>query len=243
MQTRAARWQQLAAALRGALEGARLGRRLVSARLLRRRHAARLGDERRVPDRLDRADVGVHLRRGRPERARAGDGGGRRAPDPRATTGWRCCSRRRSIARRSIPATSRAILPGIRENGGQYTHARDLDGHRLRDARRRRQGAASCSAMLNPIHHSEHAAPTSQRYKVEPYVVGADVYSVAPHVGRGGWTWYTGSAAGCIAPDSKRSSGSVCESRCTVDRSVHPARHGRVTKSCFYIKVEAHALT
>ena len=48
--------------------------------------------------------------------------------------------------------------------------------------------------MLNPIRHSD-SAQAAQRYKVEPYVACADVYSVAPHIGRGGWTWYTGSAA------------------------------------------------
>lgn len=47
--------------------------------------------------------------------------------------------------------------------------------------------------MINPVHHAEDAAGTSV-YKVEPYVMAADVYGVAPHVGRGGWTWYTGSA-------------------------------------------------
>jgi cyclic beta-1,2-glucan synthetase len=49
-------------------------------------------------------------------------------------------------------------------------------------------------ALLNPINHCRTPAEV-ERYKVEPYVVAADVYSVAPHVGRGGWTWYTGSAA------------------------------------------------
>ncbi len=54
--------------------------------------------------------------------------------------------------------------------------------------------AASLFALLNPINHARTPAEV-ERYKVEPYVVAADVYSVAPHVGRGGWTWYTGSAA------------------------------------------------
>jgi cyclic beta-1,2-glucan synthetase len=54
--------------------------------------------------------------------------------------------------------------------------------------------AASLFAMLNPINHARTRADV-HRYKVEPYVVAADVYSMPPHVGRGGWTWYTGSAA------------------------------------------------
>ena len=53
--------------------------------------------------------------------------------------------------------------------------------------------AAALFALLNPINHAPHPGEV-ERYKVEPYVVAADVYSVAPHVGRGGWTWYTGSA-------------------------------------------------
>ena len=54
--------------------------------------------------------------------------------------------------------------------------------------------AADTFAILNPIRHADNAAAVA-RYKVEPYVACADVYSVAPHIGRGGWTWYTGSAA------------------------------------------------
>jgi cyclic beta-1,2-glucan synthetase len=53
--------------------------------------------------------------------------------------------------------------------------------------------AADLFALLNPINHAR-TPDAVQRYKVEPYVVAADVYSMAPHVGRGGWTWYTGSA-------------------------------------------------
>lgn len=83
--------------------------------------------------------------------------------------------------------------PGLRENGGQYSHAAMwavLARTQLRDG----DGAARLFGMLNPISHA--LTPEGvQRYKVEPYVVAADVYSVAPHEGRGGWTWYTGSAA------------------------------------------------
>jgi cyclic beta-1,2-glucan synthetase len=53
--------------------------------------------------------------------------------------------------------------------------------------------AAELFSLVNPINHARTAA-AAERYKVEPYVVAADVYSVAPHVGRGGWTWYTGAA-------------------------------------------------
>ncbi len=83
--------------------------------------------------------------------------------------------------------------PGLRENGGQYSHAAMwavLARAKLRDG----DGAARLFAMLNPINHAL-TVEDAGRYKVEPYVVAADVYSVAPHEGRGGWTWYTGSAA------------------------------------------------
>lgn len=83
--------------------------------------------------------------------------------------------------------------PGLRENGGQYSHAAMwavLAKAKLGDG----GGAARLFAMLNPINHAL-TPEDAQRYKVEPYVVAADVYSVSPHEGRGGWTWYTGSAA------------------------------------------------
>jgi cyclic beta-1,2-glucan synthetase len=91
------------------------------------------------------------------------------------------------------PGYVKGYPPGIRENGGQYTHAAAwcvIALTRLGEA----DEAAAVFALLNPINHS--AQPEArERYKVEPYVVAADIYSVAPHVGRGGWTWYTGSAA------------------------------------------------
>jgi cyclic beta-1,2-glucan synthetase len=90
------------------------------------------------------------------------------------------------------PGYIKSYLPGIRENGGQYTHAAAwtmLASAALSDGDR----AGELFHMLNPINHSASRA-TMQRYKVEPYVVAGDVYSELPHVGRGGWTWYTGSA-------------------------------------------------
>jgi cyclic beta-1,2-glucan synthetase len=90
------------------------------------------------------------------------------------------------------PGYIRAYLPGIRENGGQYTHAAAwtvLAFAALSDGDK----AAELFRMLNPINRTSSRA-TVQRYKVEPYAMAGDVYSEAPHVGRGGWTWYTGSA-------------------------------------------------
>ncbi len=90
------------------------------------------------------------------------------------------------------PGYIRGYPPGIRENGGQYTHAAAWSLLAFAALGQGNQSAALFS-LLNPINHSSTRADV-QRYKVEPYVVAADVYSVAPHVGRGGWTWYTGSA-------------------------------------------------
>ena len=90
------------------------------------------------------------------------------------------------------PGYIKGYPPGIRENGGQYTHAAVWSVQafaKLGDGGK----AAELMAMLNPINHALTWA-AAQRYKVEPYVVCADIYSVPPHVGHGGWTWYTGSA-------------------------------------------------
>ncbi|MGO8828849.1 MAG: GH36-type glycosyl hydrolase domain-containing protein [Steroidobacteraceae bacterium] len=90
------------------------------------------------------------------------------------------------------PGYIKAYPPGLRENGGQYTHAAlwsTLAFALLGDGDR----AGELFALINPINHA--ATPTAvSRYKVEPYVVCADVYSAPAHIGRGGWTWYTGSA-------------------------------------------------
>ncbi len=90
------------------------------------------------------------------------------------------------------PGYIKGYPPGIRENGGQYTHAAIWSVQalaKLGDGDK----AAELLSLLNPINYARTRA-TAQRYTVEPYVACADVYSVPPHVGRGGWTWYTGSA-------------------------------------------------
>jgi len=90
------------------------------------------------------------------------------------------------------PGYIRGYVPGVRENGGQYTHAAiwaTMAFAKLGDTAR----AWELLRMINPVNHGDSAEAIAI-YKVEPYVVAADVYAVAPHVGRGGWTWYTGSA-------------------------------------------------
>ncbi len=90
------------------------------------------------------------------------------------------------------PGYIKGYPPGIRENGGQYTHAATWS---VMAFARLGQGekAMELFSLLNPINRST-TRTDAHRYKVEPYVVAADIYSVTPHVGRGGWTWYTGSA-------------------------------------------------
>jgi cyclic beta-1,2-glucan synthetase len=90
------------------------------------------------------------------------------------------------------PGYIKGYLPGVRENGGQYTHAAlwtvlALARLGLGDE------AMELFHMLNPINHTRTAEGV-ERYRVEPYVVAADVYAHPQHLGRGGWTWYTGSA-------------------------------------------------
>jgi cyclic beta-1,2-glucan synthetase len=90
------------------------------------------------------------------------------------------------------PGYIKAYVPGIRENGGQYSHASTwtvIAFAELGDGDR----AAEVFRMLNPIARTTSRA-NMQRYKVEPYVLAGDVYAENPHAGRGGWTWYTGSA-------------------------------------------------
>ncbi len=90
------------------------------------------------------------------------------------------------------PGYIKGYVPGVRENGGQYTHAAiwtimafALTGENSR--------AWELFKLINPVLHTSTPEEIA-RYKTEPYVMAADVYSVSPHTGRGGWTWYTGSA-------------------------------------------------
>jgi cyclic beta-1,2-glucan synthetase len=90
------------------------------------------------------------------------------------------------------PGYIKGYPPGIRENGGQYTHAA-LWSVMAFAGLGQGDKAAQLFSLLNPINHARSRAGVL-RYKVEPYVVAADVYANPRHVGRGGWTWYTGAA-------------------------------------------------
>ena len=120
------------------------------------------------------------------------------------------------------PGYIKGYPAGIRENGGQYTHgavwialafAMQGDGDK----------AGELLSMLNPINHAD--SPTGvHRYKVEPYVVCGDIYSMPPHVGRGGWTWYTGSAAWFYNVALEWLLGFAVARRKSGARPLHPAR-------------------
>ncbi|MGH8171813.1 MAG: GH36-type glycosyl hydrolase domain-containing protein, partial [Rhodanobacteraceae bacterium] len=90
------------------------------------------------------------------------------------------------------PGYIRGYVPGVRENGGQYTHAAIWTIMAFAQAGRVER-AWEMFDMINPLRHGDSAAGAGV-YMVEPYVAAADVLAVAPHTGRGGWTWYTGSA-------------------------------------------------
>ena len=177
----------------------------------------------RVPDRLDRAVLGGAVRR--------------RRPGARARRRWRAVdehlvkrARRPGAAvhaavrrTRADPGYIQGYPPGVRENGGQYTHA----------ARLVRDGATRCWATaIAPCELFSHAepdqhAPTrggAHRYKIEPYVVAGDVYSEPPHVGRGGWSWYTGSAGWLYRAGIEYLLGIRVQGAQRPDRAVHPAR-------------------
>ena len=129
------------------------------------------------------------------------------APDPRARKGVEAAvghlvDRKAGLVKLFEPPFDRGALqpgyikgyvPGIRENGGQYTHAAIWLVQALAGLGRGADALALWQ-LLNPLSHTDSPEAVA-RYKVEPFVVAADVYGAPPHVGRGGWTWYTGSAA------------------------------------------------
>ncbi len=90
------------------------------------------------------------------------------------------------------PGYIKGYVAGVRENGGQYTHAACWVIRAMAEAGRRTE-AAELLRKLSPVWHSRDPEAVAL-YQVEPYVVAADIYGAPPHVGRGGWTWYTGSA-------------------------------------------------
>ena len=146
-----------------------------------------------MPDRFDRAVVGGDLGISRPEACFG------RPWNPSSSTSCDYDDRLILLLAPPFgggpldPGYIKGYLPGIRENGAQYTHAAAWVVLASRCSGR---GSRSHELFqpLNPIHRA--ARPRGvDRYKVEPYVMAGDVFSQPPHTGRGGWTWYTGSAA------------------------------------------------
>src|SRR5205814_4712268 len=89
------------------------------------------------------------------------------------------------------PGYIKGYVPGVRENGGQYTHAAIWAAMAFAEMRDNDKAWELCT-IINPINHGG-SVESIAKYKVEPYVMAADVYAVPPHTGRGGWTWYCGS--------------------------------------------------
>ena len=127
------------------------------------------------------------------------------------------------------PGYIKGYLPGIRENGGQYTHGAIwsvLAFAALGDGDK----AGELFSILNPINHASTRAGV-HRYKVEPYVMAADVYAEPPHVGRGGWTWYTGLGR-LDVPGRHRVDPRVPSARHDAPASIRASRApGRATRS------------
>jgi cellobiose phosphorylase len=90
------------------------------------------------------------------------------------------------------PGYIKGYVPGVRENGGQYTHAAIWAAMAFTELEDNKS-AWELMSIINPINHSFNNEKMLN-YKVEPYVIAADIYALTPHIGHGGWTWYTGSA-------------------------------------------------
>jgi cyclic beta-1,2-glucan synthetase len=140
------------------------------------------------------------------------------------------------------PGYIKGYVPGVRENGGQYTHAAIwtlIAFAMLGDGDR----AGDLFALLNPINQASTRAGL-HRYKVEPYVVAADIYAAAHHTGRGGWTWYTGAAAWMYRAGLESMLGfKLRGDRLTVEPSIPRSWPGyevtyRRGKTLYHIKVE-----
>ena len=137
------------------------------------------------------------------------------------------------------PGYIKGYLPGVRENGGQYTHGSlwtPLAMARLGDG----DAAVRLLSLMNPAEHARTKAD-AEHYKVEPYVVCADVYALASQAGRGGWTWYTGSAGwmyrvwieevlglqvrGSYASPCARPAAPLARRETRLPLQIHPLRH------------------
>ena len=195
----------------------------------RRRHAARLGVERGMPHRFHRAVLGGDL--------------GRRRSGARASSAMAALDSQSRAPRRSAGA---AVHAAVRQDAARSRLHQGLSARHSRERRpvhpcRRLvdHGASRRSARATRRPSCSRCSIRSTtprtragvlRYKVEPYVVAADVYSVPPHVGRGGWTWYTGSAGWLYRAGIESILGLRRQSEIAADRSVHSDARGRASR-------------
>ena len=153
---------------------------------------------------------------------------GRRPHAPRRAAARRCCCCSTPPFDRSAqdPGYIKGYPPGVRENGGQYTHAAVwvvMALARLGSG----DEAAELFHMLNPVNHTRTDADV-ERYKAEPYVIAGDVYAHPAHAGRAGWTWYTGSAGWMYRAGLESILGLRAPRRDLRDRSLHPGLLARI---------------
>ncbi len=143
------------------------------------------------------------------------------------------------------PGYIKGYVPGVRENGGPYTHAAVWAAMAFA-ALGDKQRAWELTSLINPLNHSRSAEAVAT-YKVEPYVVAADVYAIPPHTGRGGWTWYTGAAGWYYRHllesllGFRRQAGMLQIVPCIPDEWDTYALHYRFGETMYHIKV-SHAL-
>jgi cellobiose phosphorylase len=143
------------------------------------------------------------------------------------------------------PGYIKGYVPGVRENGGQYTHSAIwavMAAAKLGDCDR----AWDMFALINPLSHADREE-SIDRYRVEPYVVAADVYGVEPHAGRGGWTWYTGSASwmyrlimeSLLGIDQRADRWRI--QPCLPHHWSHVELHFRYRETLYHVRIESHA--
>ena len=169
------RWRKHADGAEGGAGERGLGWRMVSPRQLRRRHAARLARFRRMPDRFDRPVLERAVGRRRSGRARERRWSRRSTRLVDDELGIIRLFTPPFSTRRKEPGYIKSYPPGVRENGGQYTHAATWFVIALAEMGRADE-AWRCFSMLNPVNHALDEA-AAERYRVEPYVVAADIYS------------------------------------------------------------------
>lgn len=131
------------------------------------------------------------------------------------------------------PGYIRGYVPGVRENGGQYTHAAVWVIYAYSKLNMGDK-AGKLFSLINPVNHTKTPADCI-KYKVEPYVMAADVYAAKPHTGQGGWTWYTGSSSWMYRAGLEQILGFKIEGSCLSINPCIPHDWTEYKISCKYI--------